>query len=93
MRRGEAYRHLQLVSASGRPVELPFLEIEEELWDRDGRRLMVAGFRGLLTEQPRLPTQEVESVRFVAGEGTGPQPWDCVADLVILRRALGRNSE
>jgi hypothetical protein len=39
MSRGEAYRRIRLLDAQGQPVELPFLEIDQELWDRDGRRL------------------------------------------------------
>jgi hypothetical protein len=39
MGRGEAYEHVQLLRASGEPVDLPFLEIGEELWDRSGQRL------------------------------------------------------
>jgi hypothetical protein len=58
MRRGEAYRHLQLVSASGRPVELPFLEIDEELWDRDGRRLTLLFDPGRIKRGLR-PREEV----------------------------------
>jgi hypothetical protein len=40
MRRGEAYRRVRLFAASaGREIELPFLELDEELWDREGKRL------------------------------------------------------
>lgn len=38
MSRGEAYEHVRLLDAKGRPIELPFLELGEELWDRDGKR-------------------------------------------------------
>lgn len=38
MRRGTAYRFIHLRS-EGREVELPFLELDEELWDPDARRL------------------------------------------------------
>ncbi len=41
MSRGEAYQRLRLLDDSGQPVEAPFLELDEELWDRDGRRLTV----------------------------------------------------
>ena len=41
MSRGQAWRRLRLLDASGRPVEHPFLEIEPELWDPEGRRLTV----------------------------------------------------
>jgi hypothetical protein len=36
---GGVYRHLRLLDDQGRAVELPFLEIDEELWDPDMRRL------------------------------------------------------
>jgi hypothetical protein len=38
MSQGEAYRHVSLLDASGKPVDLPFLELEQELWDRSGKR-------------------------------------------------------
>jgi hypothetical protein len=39
MRQREAYQHLELLKADGTPVDLPFLELGEELWDRSGKRL------------------------------------------------------
>ena len=39
MSRGEAYSHLKLLKDNGEPVDLPFLEIGEELWDTSGKRL------------------------------------------------------
>ncbi len=39
MSRGEAYRRVRLLGDGGRPVERPFLEIGEELWDPAGSRL------------------------------------------------------
>jgi hypothetical protein len=41
MSRGEAWTRIHLVDESGVPVKLPFLEIVQELWDRDNRRLTV----------------------------------------------------
>lgn len=38
MSRGEAYRHIRLLAADGQEVEGAFLELGEELWDRDQRR-------------------------------------------------------
>jgi len=38
MARGEAYEHLRLFNAKGQLIELPFLELGEELWDREGKR-------------------------------------------------------
>lgn len=39
MSRGEAYRHVRLLDDAGKPVKLPFLEIDQELWDPTGKRL------------------------------------------------------
>ncbi len=41
MSRGDIYDHIHLREASGKPVELPFLEINEELWDPSMTRLTV----------------------------------------------------
>ncbi len=38
MSRGEAYRHVHLLRAEGSEVEGAFLELGQELWDRDQRR-------------------------------------------------------
>jgi hypothetical protein len=38
MSRGEAYDHVRLLDAKGKPIELPFLELGEELWDPSGTR-------------------------------------------------------
>lgn len=39
MSRGEAWDRIRLLEADGRAVELPFLELDEELWDASGTRL------------------------------------------------------
>lgn len=39
MGRGEAYDHLRLLDETGSELDLPFLEIGEELWDPSGKRL------------------------------------------------------
>jgi hypothetical protein len=39
MRRGEAYRHIRLDELERGPVDMPFLELGEELWDTSARRL------------------------------------------------------
>ena len=39
MRKGNVYRYLQIREVDGKPVELPFLEIEQEFWSRDSKRL------------------------------------------------------
>jgi hypothetical protein len=41
MSRGQAYRHIRLLKEDGRPVEGAFLEIAEELWNRDATRFML----------------------------------------------------
>jgi hypothetical protein len=41
MSRGDAWRHIRLLREDGSPVALPFLEIAQELWDRDYLRLTV----------------------------------------------------
>ena len=39
MSRGHIYDHIHLLNENGQPVELPFLEIDEELWTPDLKRL------------------------------------------------------
>ena len=39
MQHGQAYRHVRLVDAQGKAADLPFLELDEELWDPTGTRL------------------------------------------------------
>jgi hypothetical protein len=39
MSRGEAYKRIRLLDENGKQVELPFLELEQELWDPQGRWL------------------------------------------------------
>jgi len=42
MSRGEAYQHIHLIDADNNaPVEIPFLELEQELWDQNNQRLTV----------------------------------------------------
>ena len=41
MRRGEAYLHIDLLHDEGQEVELAFLELDQELWTRDFRRLTI----------------------------------------------------
>lgn len=62
MRRGEAWRHIRLLREDGSQVEVPFLEIDQELWDRDNLRLTVLfdpgrikrGLASLAEEGPAL---------------------------------------
>jgi hypothetical protein len=39
MSRGNIYKHIHLLDSSGKEVELPFLELDEELWDPAMTRL------------------------------------------------------
>lgn len=41
MSRGEAWQHIRLLDGAGAPVDLPFLEVDQELWNRDNTRLTV----------------------------------------------------
>jgi hypothetical protein len=41
MRIGEAWRHIRMLDADGAPMGGMFVEIEQELWDPEGRRLTV----------------------------------------------------
>ena len=38
MSRGESYRHIHLLNSAGKEIELPFLELDEELWNPEGTR-------------------------------------------------------
>ncbi|MEK7831924.1 MAG: hypothetical protein AAB401_12600, partial [Acidobacteriota bacterium] len=39
MRRGNIYENIHLLDAAGKAIELPFLEIDEELWNQEFTRL------------------------------------------------------
>jgi hypothetical protein len=41
MSRGYAWQHIRLLDSTGSPIDLPFLEVEQELWDPSYRRLTV----------------------------------------------------
>jgi hypothetical protein len=41
MEKGEAWSHIHLLKEDGQAVKLPFLEIDQELWDPAGTRLTV----------------------------------------------------
>jgi hypothetical protein len=56
MARGAGYNHISLLDESGKKIDVPFLELTEELWDRSGRRFTVFFDpgrikRGLLSHQ------------------------------------------
>ncbi|MBM3814323.1 MAG: hypothetical protein FJW20_22090 [Acidimicrobiia bacterium] len=58
MSRGEAYQRLRLITGQDQPVSLPFLELDEELWDRDQKRLTLFFDPGRV-KRGLLPNQEV----------------------------------
>ncbi len=60
MRRGEAWQHIHLLNENGKPVELPFLEVDQELWDRDYQRLTVLFDPGRI-KRGLLPLADVGS--------------------------------
>jgi hypothetical protein len=39
MSKGEVWRRVRLLHDDGSPVEVPFLELDQELWDRENRRV------------------------------------------------------
>ena len=58
MSRGEAWRRIHLLDETGKAVELPFLEVDQELWDREYRRLTVLFDPGRI-KRGLLPLNEV----------------------------------
>lgn len=74
MSRGEAYLHVHLLNEAGREVELPFLDLHEELWDRDARRFTLFFDpgrikRGLKPREEAGPAlEEGKRYRFVVDE-------------------------
>jgi hypothetical protein len=55
---GEVYRRVRLLDARGKPVELAFLELEQELWDRSGTRVTLLFDPGRI-KRGLVPHQEV----------------------------------
>ncbi|MCS6978169.1 MAG: hypothetical protein NZM31_14340, partial [Gemmatales bacterium] len=58
MSRGMAYEHVKLYDVDGREVEMPFLELPEELWDPTGRRLTLLLDPGRIKSE-LLPRREL----------------------------------
>jgi len=56
--RGNVYRHLTLVRDDGVEVREPFLEVEEELWSGDGKRLTVLFHPGRVKRE-LVPREEL----------------------------------
>ncbi len=58
MSRGEAYSRIHLLDERGNPVDLPFLELDQELWDRKGKRLTLLFDPGRI-KRDLVPHEEV----------------------------------
>ena len=58
MHPGEAWENLKLLDNKGKVVELAFIEIDQELWDREARRLTVLFDPGRI-KRGVLPGEEV----------------------------------
>ena len=58
MQRGEAWQRLTLTDDAGKKVDLPFLEIDQELWDRDNTRLTILFDPGRI-KRGVLPLEEI----------------------------------
>ena len=58
MSRGEAYRRIRLLDERGTTLELPFLEIDQELWDPEAKRLTLLFDPGRVKRE-LVPHQEV----------------------------------
>jgi hypothetical protein len=58
MGKGEAFRRVRLLEDGGGAVSLPFLEIDEELWDREYKRLTILFDPGRI-KRDLVPNKEV----------------------------------
>jgi hypothetical protein len=58
MARGEAWQRIRLLDEFGSPVELPFVEIDQELWDPQFRRLTILFDPGRI-KRGLLPREQV----------------------------------
>ena len=74
MGRGEASQHVHLEDPEGKRISLPFLELDQELWDPSGTRLTIffdpgRVKRGLLPmEEAGVPVEEGKSYKLVVSE-------------------------
>jgi hypothetical protein len=67
MSRGDSYSHISLIDdATGQTVELPFLELEQELWGPSGKRLTVLFDPGRI-KRGLVPNQE-EGLPLIPGQ-------------------------
>ena len=58
MQRGHVYDHIRLLGEAGKPVELPFLELDEELWNPEMTRLTIFIDPGRIKREVR-PLEEI----------------------------------
>jgi hypothetical protein len=58
MSRGHIYDHIHLIDETGKDVELPFLDIDEELWDPEMKRLTLFIDPGRI-KRGVLPLEEI----------------------------------
>lgn len=66
MSRGDVYRHFRLLREDGQEVPHPFLELDEELWSRDGQRLTLLFHPGRVKRE--LVPREEEGPILEAGQ-------------------------
>lgn len=69
MSRGEAWQRIHLLNEQGSAVELPFLEIDQELWDFAQRRLTVLFDPGRI-KRGLVPREELGPVLIEGGQYT-----------------------
>lgn len=66
MEKGQAWERIRLLNAEGKVVELAFLEIEQELWDRETKRLTLLFDPGRI-KRGVMPRDQVGSA-LIAGQ-------------------------
>ena len=66
MSRGDIYEHIRLLNAANQPVDLPFLELAEELWSTDMLRLTLFIDPGRIKREVK-PLEEIGPA-LVAGQ-------------------------
>jgi len=66
MEKGQAWERIRLLNTEGKVVELAFLEIEQELWDRETRRLTLLFDPGRI-KRGVMPRDQVGSA-LIAGQ-------------------------
>ncbi len=77
MQKGDVYQYVRLRKVDGDTIELPFLEIEQEFWSRDSRRLTLLLDpgrikRGLRPREEMGPIFELDSTYELIADGTWP---------------------